>query len=76
MYGNQFPSAAEVLNRHVSQDPDLGQALARLASMQSQQLRLATKIEEGRIYGLRQQVFQKSLHRQLARMPVATQEMW
>ena len=76
MYGNQFPSPAEVLNRHVSQDPDLGQALARLASMQSQQLRLATKIEEGRIYGLRQQVFDKNLKRQLARMPVATQEMW
>ena len=76
MYGNQFPSPSEVLNRHVSQDPDLGRTLARLSVMQSHQLRLATKIEEGRIYGLRQQVFDKNLKRQLARMTVATQEMW
>ena len=71
-----WPTVAEQLNRHVSLDPELGQQLASLSKMQSRQLRLATKIEEGRIFGLRQQVFNEKLRSQLNRMNVPTQEMW
>ena len=73
---NPWPTAAEQLNRHVSQDPELGAALARLTSIQTRQQRLATKLEEGRIFGLRQQVFDRKLRRQLDRMNVPSQEMW
>ena len=73
---NPWSTAAEQLNRHVSQDPELGAALARLTSIQTRQQRLATKLEEGRIFGLRQQVFDRKLRRQLDRMNVPSQEMW
>ena len=71
-----WPTVAEQLNRHVSLDPQLGERLANLSRTQSRQLRLATKIEEGRIFGLRQQVFNEKLRRQLNKMNVPTQEMW
>ena len=73
---NPWPTAAEELNRHVSQDPELGAALARLTSIQTRQQRLATKLEEGRVFGLRQQVLDAKLRRQLDRMEVPTQEMY
>ena len=71
-----WASAADRLNRHASQDPSLGRALANLSRIQSHQLRLATKIEEGRVYGLRQEVLDMRLKRKLDRMTVPTQEMW
>ena len=44
--------------------------------MQSQQARLAFKIEAGRIYGLRQEKYERKLQKELKRMPVRTQPMW
>jgi len=71
---NPWPTVGEVLNRHVTQDPDLGRRLATLSKMQAQNARLAFKIEEGRMYPLRQETYTRRLRAQLEKP--RTQPMW
>ena len=66
------------VGRHVQQDPRLGRELAELSKRSSYEEKLATALEEGRIFGLRQQVFDMHLRQQLNQLcqrPLA-QKMW
>ncbi len=60
-------SAAERLNEFASLDPALRQELNALNKAQSRDDKIAFKLEEGRIYGLRQQYYDNILKRDLAR---------
>ena len=62
---SDWQSASERLNRYVRQDHDLGVQLANLSKQQSRNDKIAFKLEEGRIYGLRQQYYDFILERQL-----------
>ncbi len=60
-------SAAERLNEFASLDPTLRQELNALNKAQSRDDKIAFKLEEGRIYGLRQQYYDNKLKKDLAR---------
>jgi hypothetical protein len=63
---------------HVQQDPRLCQELAELSKRSSYEEKITTALEEWRIFGLRQQMFDMHLRQQLNRLcqrPLA-QKMW
>ena len=60
-------SAAERLNQFASMDPSLRRELNTLSMAQARDDKIAFKLEEGRIYGLRQEYYQNKLKRDLAR---------
>ena len=72
-------SAAERLNHFASLDPSLRHELNSLRKAQSRDDKLAFKLEEGRIYGLRQQYYNMKLKRDLVRtlkLDDPTEEHW
>ena len=62
-----WQTAAERLNRFAHMDPGLRQQLNTLRKAEARDDKLAFKLEEGRIYGLRQQFYETKLKRDLAR---------
>jgi hypothetical protein len=62
-----FRNAAERLNQFASLDPGLRRELSTLCKAQSRDDKLALKLEEGRIYGLRQEYYDMRLKRGLTR---------
>ena len=62
-----FRNAAERLNQFASLDPGLRSELNTLCKAQSRDDKLAFKLEEGRIYGLRQEYYDMKLKRGLTR---------
>ena len=60
-------SAAERLNQFAHMDPSLRQELNNLSKAEARDDKLAFKLEEGRIYGMRQQYYDNKLRRDLAR---------
>ena len=60
-------SAAERLNQFAHMDPGLRQELNNLSKSEARDDKLAFKLEEGRIYGMRQQYYDNKLRRDLAR---------
>ena len=62
-----WQTASERLNRFRTLDADLQHDLAQLAMEQSRDDKLASKLEEGRIYGLRQEYYHMKLRKELAR---------
>ena len=60
-------SAAERLNQFASLDPPLRRELNTLSMAQPRDDKLAFKLEEGRIYGLRQEYYDMKLKRALVR---------
>ena len=72
-------SAAERLNQFASLDPSLRSELNSLSKAQSRDDKLAFKLEEGRIYGLRQEYYDMKLKRDLnrtLRRDDPTEEHW
>ena len=68
MQFNPWATAGERLNKFVSQDPSLGRKLKELSADQARDDRLATALEAGRVYGLRQQYYDMKLQRGLNRL--------
>ena len=64
---SDWRDAADRLNQFVRQNRALGQQLASLGKEQARNEKLAFKLEEGRIYGMRQQYYDLILQRQLNR---------
>jgi hypothetical protein len=62
-----WQSAAERLNRFAHMDPSLRRELNTLSMAEARDDKLAFKLEEGRIYGLRQEYYGNKLRRDLAR---------
>ena len=62
-----WQTAAERLNQFAHMDPGLRQELNNLSKSEARDDKLAFKLEEGRIYGLRQQYYDNKLRRDLAR---------
>jgi hypothetical protein len=60
-------SAAERMNEFASMDPILRQELNALSKAQARDSKIAFRLEEGRVYGMRQQYFENKLKRDLAR---------
>jgi hypothetical protein len=60
-------SAAERMNEFASMDPSLRQELNALSKAQARDTKIAFRLEEGRVYGMRQQYFENKLKRDLAR---------
>ena len=60
-------SAAERLNEFAHMDPNLRRDLNSLSKAQSRDDKIAFKLEEGRIYGLRQDYYNMKLRRDLER---------
>ena len=73
---SDWQTASERLNRYVRVDPALGRQLADLSREQARNDKLAFKLEEGRIYGLRQQYYDFILQRELSRMPAMVEPHW
>ena len=74
-----FRNAAERLNQFVSLDPGLRSELNSLSKAQSRDDKLAFKLEEGRIYGLRQEYYNMKLEGGLVktlRRNDPTEEHW
>ena len=72
-------SASERMNQFAHMDPGLRQELCTLNKAQSRDDKLAFKLEEGRIYGMRQQYYDNKLKRDLARSlnhTDITEERW
>ena len=72
-------SAAERLNQFAHMDPGLRSELNSLSKAQSRDDKLAFKLEEGRIYGLRQEYYNMRLERGLVktlRRDDPTEEHW
>ena len=63
---SDWQTASERLNRYVRQDHALGVKLATLSKEQSRNDKIAVRLEEGRVYGLRQQYYNFMLERALA----------
>jgi len=55
------------MNEFASMDPSLRQELNALSKAQARDNKIAFKLEEGRVYGMRQQYYQNKLKRDLAR---------
>lgn len=64
---SEWQTASERLNRFVSLDPRLRKELTSLSMAQARDDKIAFRLEEGRIYGLRQQFYENRLARELAR---------
>ena len=62
-----WQTASERLNRFVRMDAGLRQDLARVSKDQARDDKIAFKLEEGRVYGLRQQYYENRLARDLGR---------
>ena len=60
-------SAAERMTEFASMDPSLRQELNALSKAQARDTKIAFRLEEGRVYGMRQQYFENKLKRDLAR---------
>ena len=60
-------SAAERMNKFAHMDPSLRQELNALSMAEARDDKLAFRLEEGRIYGLRQEFYGNKLKRDLAR---------
>ena len=60
-------SAAERMNQFANMDPGLRQELNALSKAQARDDKIAFKLEEGRVYGMRQQYYDNKLRRDLAR---------
>ena len=60
-------SAAERLNQFAHMDPNLRRDLNSLSKGQARDDKIAFKLEEGRIYGLRQDYYNMKLRRDLER---------
>ena len=64
---SDWRDAGDRLNQFVRQDKALGRQLATLSKEQSRNEKIAFKLEEGRVYGLRQQYYDFILQRQLGK---------
>jgi hypothetical protein len=62
-----YRSAAERFNEFANQDPNLRRQLNALSKAQSRDDKIAFKLEEGRIYGLRQEYYDYRLKKDLVR---------
>ena len=62
-----WQTASERLNRFVRMDAGLRQDLAKVSKDQARDDKIAFKLEEGRVYGLRQQYYENKLARDLGR---------
>ena len=62
-----WQTASDRLNRFRTLDYELQRDLAQLCKAQSRDDKLAFKLEEGRIYGMRQQYYENKLKRDLGR---------
>ena len=60
-------TAAERMNDLARIDPSLRRELNSLSRAEARDDKLAFKLEEGRIYGLRQEFYENKLRRDLAR---------
>ena len=60
-------SAAERMNEFANVDPSLRRELNILSMAQARDDKIAFKLEEGRMYGLRQEYYNNKLKRDLAR---------
>ncbi len=72
-------SAAERLNQFAHMDPSLRRELGNLSKAEARDDKLAFKLEEGRVYGMRQQFYDNRLKRDLARFlrrEDVTEEHW
>jgi hypothetical protein len=72
-------NAAERLNQFAHMDPNLRRELNSLSKAQSRDDKIAFKLEEGRIYGLRQEYYDMKLKRDLVRFlrrDDPTEEHW
>ncbi len=72
-------SAAERLNQFAHMDPSLRRELGNLSKAEARDDKLAFKLEEGRVYGMRQQFYDNKLKRDLARFlrrEDVTEEHW
>ena len=73
-----WASAAQTMNKFVSQDHRLGQRLAQLSKDQAQNEKVAFALELGRIYGLRTQYYEMALQRGIVKemKQPHTEAMW
>ena len=62
-----WQSASERLNRFARMDPGLRHELNSLSKAEARDDKLAFRLEEGRVYGLRQEFYNNKLKRDLAR---------
>jgi hypothetical protein len=62
-----WQTAAERLNRFAHMDPGFRHELNALSMAEARDDKIAFKLEEGRIYGLRQEFYGNKLKRDLAR---------
>ena len=60
-------SAAERMNEFANVDPSLRREINVLSMAQARDDKIAFKLEEGRMYGLRQEYYNNKLKRDLAR---------
>ena len=60
-------SAADRLNNIASADRATRRKLCELSKAEARDDKIATKLEEGRTYGMRQQYYDNTLRRELAR---------
>ena len=74
-----WQSASERLHRYLNLDADLRHDLVALGKEQALDDKLAFKLEEGRTYGMRQQLYEMKLRKDLARSlrrQDVTEEHW
>ena len=74
-----FRNAAERMHQFAHMDPNLRRDLNSLSKGQSRDDKIAFKLEEGRIYGLRQEYYDMKLKRDLVRFlrrDDPTEEHW
>ncbi len=72
-------SAAERMNQFAHMNPSLRRELCYLSKAEARDDKLAFKLEEGRVYGMRQQFYDNKLKRDLARSlrrEDVTEEHW
>ena len=62
-----WQSAADRLNNIASADRATRRKLCELSKAEARDDKIAVKLEEGRTYGMRQQYFDNTLRRELAR---------
>jgi len=62
-----WQTAAERMNRFANVDLGLRRKLTELSKAEARDDKIATKLEEGRTYGMRQQFYDNTLRRELAR---------
>ena len=63
-----WQTASERLNRFAHLDPGLRQQLGSLSRPEARDDKIAFKLEEGRVYGMRQEFYDNKLKRDLARV--------